>query len=65
MSDDESANGMTKEDNHGKTKKVSASIDGGLDDVAVEAKCATSNESNSASRDDKDLLGLMNEELEH
>jgi len=33
--------------------------------VAVEAKCATSNESSSDSRGNKDLLGMMNEELGH
>lgn len=40
-------------------------FENGLDGVAVEAKCATSNESSSNSRCNKDLLGLMNEELEH
>ena len=36
-----------------------------LDDLAVEAKCATSNESSSDSRGNKDLLGYIDEELEH
>ena len=40
-------------------------FEGALDGVAVEAKCATSNESSSDSRGNKDLLGMMNEELEH
>ena len=36
-----------------------------VEGVAVEAKCATENESSDDSRDNKDLLGMMNEELEH
>mmetsp|Transcript_14721 Transcript_14721/g.18489 ORF Transcript_14721/g.18489 Transcript_14721/m.18489 type:complete len:147 (-) Transcript_14721:52-492(-) len=36
-----------------------------LDDLAVEAKCATSHESSSDSRGNKDLLGMIDEELEH
>ena len=45
--------------------KSKESFDGALDGVAVEAKCATSNESNADSRGNKDLLGMMDEELEH
>ena len=40
-------------------------FENGLDGVTVEAKCATSNESSADSRDNKDLLGMLNEELEH
>lgn len=36
-----------------------------LDDLAVTSKCATSHESSSDSRGNKDLLGLIDEELEH
>lgn len=36
-----------------------------LAEMAVEVKCATSNASSSDSRGNKDLLGMMNEELEH
>ena len=46
-------------------EQEAAKFEGALDGVAVEAKCATSNESSSDSRGNKDLLGLMNEELEH
>lgn len=47
------------------TGTQSKKYEGGLDGVAVEAKCPTSHQSSSDSRGNKDLLGMMNEELEH
>ena len=60
MAVDEQADG---EDEVLLVDKKSKSFEGALDGVAVEAKCATSNESSEDSRGNKDLLGMMNEEL--
>ena len=49
----------------GKGTESTKPFEVGLDGVAVEAKCATSHEDSSDSRGNEDLLGMMNEELEH